>query len=472
MKVAIIGAGPAGLTAAYQLAKVPDIELSVFEAGPQVGGLSRSLDLWGERVDLGPHRFFSSDRRVNELWLEVVKKDYVIIDRLTRIFYQNRYFHYPLKAFEALQKLGIFEAARCLLSYGQEKLSPTPLNGSFENWVVHRFGRRLFEIFFKTYSEKLWGITCQELDADFAAQRIKKLSLWEAVKNAINEGRGNQHKTLVDQFAYPTEGSGMVYERMAESMVAKGAKLHLNRPVHRALMQDGKITGLEMEDGSIEHFDHVISTMPLSLLVSRLLEAPPEIKAAANALRFRNTILVYLEVEGADHFPDNWLYVHSSNLEMGRITNFSNWLPRPDRKTSILTLEYWCYADEPRWTESDEDLIGLAKREIRETGLIGDALILQGMVHRIPRCYPVYEKGYKDRLEPIETYLKSLPNLSVIGRYGAFKYNNQDHSILMGLFAAENLIEHKKHDLWGINTDYESYQEEAIITETGLQSVN
>ncbi|MEL7529910.1 MAG: FAD-dependent oxidoreductase [Bacteroidota bacterium] len=472
MKVAIIGAGPAGLTAAYQLSKESGIDLTVYEASAQVGGLSRSLELWGERVDLGPHRFFSSDRRVNELWLEVVQKDYVIIDRLTRIFYKDRYFHYPLKAFDALQKLGIFEAARCVLSYGQEKLSPTPLNGSFENWVVHRFGRRLFEIFFKTYSEKLWGITCQDLDADFAAQRIKKLSLWEAVKNAINEGRGNQHKTLVDQFAYPTHGSGMVYERMAEAIVANGGTLYLNRPVHKAIMKDGKITGLELEDGSIEEYDHVVSTMPLSLLVSRLLEAPDSIKEAAKALKFRNTILVYLEVEGAEHFPDNWLYVHSDNLEMGRITNFSNWLPNEKRAHSILTLEYWCYPEDARWSENDNSLIELAKKEIRETGLIGEAKIKQAMVYRIPKCYPVYKKGYKNQLEPIEAYLKSLPNLSVIGRYGAFKYNNQDHSILMGLFAAENIISNQKHDLWGINTDYESYQEEAIITETGLQSVN
>lgn len=472
MKVAIIGAGPAGLTTAYQLSKVSGIDLTVYEASAQVGGLSRSLDLWGERVDLGPHRFFSSDRRVNELWLEVVQKDYVIIDRLTRIFYKDRYFHYPLKAFDALKKLGIFEAARCVLSYGQEKLSPTPLNGSFENWVVHRFGRRLFEIFFKAYSEKLWGISCQDLDADFAAQRIKKLSLWEAVKNAINEGRRNQHKTLVDQFAYPKGGSGMVYERMAEAIQANGGKVHLNRPVQKAIMQDGQIKGLELEDGSVEEYDHVVSTMPLSLLVSRMLEAPPEIKAAANALRFRNTILVYLEVEGAEHFPDNWLYVHSPNLEMGRITNFSNWLPNAERKNSILTLEYWCYPEEARWQEEDDSLIALAEREIVETGLVAKAQIKQGMVYRIPKCYPVYEKGYKNHLGPIESFLKSIPNLSVIGRYGAFKYNNQDHSILMGLFAAENIISNQKHDLWGINTDYESYQEEAIITETGLQFVN
>jgi protoporphyrinogen oxidase len=471
MKVGIIGAGPAGLTAGYQLSKsLPGV--CVYEAGPEVGGMSKSLDLWEEKVDLGPHRFFSSDKRVNELWLEVVEKDYLIVDRLTRIFYNGRFFHYPLKAFNALRNLGIWDAMRCLFSYLGERLSPTPQNGSFENWVVGRFGRRLFEVFFKTYSEKLWGISCQELDADFAAQRIKKLSLWEAIKNAILAGRQNKHKTLVDRFAYPKEGSGMVYQRMASGIEANGGQVRLNQPVQRVILENGRAVGLELKDGTVEYYDYIISSMPLSLMVSRLLDAPQAVRQAAQQLQFRHTILVYLRVKGTGLFPDNWLYVHSPELQMGRITNFNNWVPNPDRSHSILTLEYWCYEEEALWKATEEDLIELAKKELVQTGLVQSEAIEQGYIHRIPRCYPVYTRGYKELLSPIESYLKGIDKLSVIGRYGAFKYNNQDHSILMGIMAAENILNDHHHDLWDINTDYENYQEASIITETGLESVN
>jgi protoporphyrinogen oxidase len=468
MKVGVIGAGPAGVSAAYLLAK-GGAEVELFEASGDIGGLARSINLWNQKVDLGPHRFFSSDPRVNELWLEVAGRDYEMVDRLTRIFYKNKFFFYPLKPFNAFLNLGPIESLLCVLSYFKEKLKPTPEDGTFESWVTSRFGRKLFTIFFKTYSEKLWGISCKELDAEFAAQRIKKLSLWEAIKNAVFGGRGNKHKTLVDQFAYPLEGTGMIYERMAEYVRSHKGTVHLKTPVKRVITENGRAAAIELENGDVKRFDHIISSMPITLLVSRLPEVPEEVRKAASTLRFRNTVLVFVNVQADGLFPDNWLYVHSDNLEMGRMTNFRNWVPQlyKDQKSSILVLEYWCYDEDAFWTKSDEELIELAKKETRLTGLVGNAEITDGYVHRIHRCYPVYDRGYKERLTPVENYLGSIPGLSVIGRYGAFKYNNQDHSILMGIFASENILKNAGHNLWAINTDYE-YQESSRITKTGL----
>lgn len=470
MKIGIIGAGPAGITAAYELAKA-GVAVDLYEAGPDVGGLAKSLDLWDQRVDLGPHRFFSSDRKVNELWLEVAGKDYAMVDRLTRIYYKKKFYFYPLKPFDALFNLGLFQAFLCVLSYLKEKISPTKEDGTFESWVVNRFGRRLFEIFFKTYSEKLWGISCKELDADFAAQRIKKLSLFEAVKNAVFGGGGKKHKTLVDQFAYPLRGSGMVYENMRDYINANKGRVILKTPVKRVLTENSKAYAIELESGEIHAYDHIISSMPISLLVTRLPEVPQNIKTLASSLKFRNTILVYLHVQAVDLFPDNWLYVHSADLQMGRLTNFRNWVPEiyGKEKSSILVLEYWCYDEDSLWTDSDETLIELAKTELQKTGLVKDAVIDKGHVYKISKCYPVYEMGYRKKLVPVEEYLTSIDNLSVIGRYGAFKYNNQDHSILMGILAAENILKDAKHNLWDINTDYENYQEASVITATGLQ---
>lgn len=468
-RVAIIGAGPAGITTAYQLTKA-GIGVDVFEAGPDVGGLSRTITLWNQKVDLGPHRFFSSDSRINRLWLEVIGRDYEMVNRLTRIYYKGKFFHYPLRPLDAFFKLGPKEVARCLVSFVKEGCKSTKASGSFEDWVVSRFGRRLFEIFFKTYSEKLWGITCRELDSDFAAQRIKKLSLVEAVKNAFFKTNSRKHKTLVDQFAYPHGGSGVLYQRMAEYIEAHGGTLQRNRPVYRVTVDNRQVTGLEFEDGETRSFARVVSTMPLNLLVERLPETPSAIKEAAQALRFRNTILVYLKVEAQNLFADNWLYVHSPDLKVGRITNFRNWVPQLYGKeaSTVLALEYWCNSDETIWQEDDASLIALATRELATTGLIGEARVADGYIHRIPRCYPVYARGYKELLKPVERYLDSIAGLTVIGRYGSFKYNNQDHSILMAMLAAENIAQDRHHDLWAVNTDYEQYQEASLVTQTGL----
>lgn len=468
MRVGVIGAGPAGITAALMLADSGH-EVIVYEADAEVGGMAKSFDLWGQKVDLGPHRFFSSDPRVNKIWLEMVGEDYDLVNRLTRIYYGGKFYFYPLKPFDALVKMGVFEAFKCLGSYLNEKICPTPQDGTFESWVTHRFGKRLYELFFKTYSEKLWGIKCTELDADFAAQRIKKLSLSAAVFNALMNGRGNKHKTLLDQFGYPHAGSGMVYERMTAKVLKNGGQVHTNCPVKRVMVKNGRATGIELCNGEVQSFDHVISTMPLTRLVENLDEAPRNILDNVQHLVFRNTILVYLKIEAENIFPDNWLYIHSPDLLTGRITNFRNWTPTlyGEEKASIIAMEYWCYDDDDLWKIEDQKLIDLGSKELRATGLIGGAGIAAGHVTKIPASYPVYRRGYKKYLKPVEDYLDTITALTPIGRGGAFKYNNQDHSILMGLLAADNIMNKAANNLWDINTDSE-YQEKSAIKETGL----
>ena len=467
--VAIIGAGPAGLTAAYRLA-LEGIKVTVFEAGTSVGGMAKTIPLWGQLVDLGPHRFFSSDPRVNGIWLDVIGNRYSMVSRLTRIYYRGKFFDYPLKPFGALFGLGLLEATRCVFSYLGAKIFPTASEETFEDWVTNRFGKRLFEIFFKSYSEKLWGISCRDLDAEFAAQRIRKLSFFEALRSALFKSLATRHRTLVDEFAYPHRGAGAVYQEMAERVGALGGDIFLRRPVasvHPAVDVD-KPALVKFDDGETRAFDYIISTMPITQLVDRM-GAPEDVRRAAKQLKFRNTILVYLRVNGESSFPDQWIYVHSPELLTGRITNFRNWVPSITNglADAVLCLEYWCYDGDEIWTKNDADFVKLATDEVYKTTLIATGSVMDGHVVRIPKCYPVYGRGYKKSLEPVQAFLSKQHNLSVIGRYGAFKYNNQDHSILMGYLAAENIASGTQHNLWEINSDYE-YQEASRISATGL----
>jgi protoporphyrinogen oxidase len=475
MKVAVIGAGPAGMTAAYELSRQLGEKifmLDVYEKGDSVGGLARSIDLWGQRVDLGPHRFFSQDRKINELWLEVVRDRYRIVNRQTRIYYNRRFFDYPIRASNALKGLGLFQAARCVFSYVVERIFPTRDLSTFEGWVTSRFGKRLYRIFFKTYSEKLWGIPCTSLDSDFASQRIRKLSLFEAIMNAFRRGEGNRHATLVEQFAYPTGGTGSVYEAMKAAVETRGGRVFMNTGIESVLTGHGQVRAVRLENGEVREYDEVVSSMPLTLLVERLPGVPGRILELKRKLAFRNTILVYLKVEEPDLFPDQWLYVHDPSVEVGRVTNFRNWIPDlyGASDASILCLEYWCYDDDEKWNMDEEELIRTAQKEMARTGLVPEGRVTEGKVVRLPLCYPVYFKGYREVLQPVEQYLSAIRGLHAIGRYGAYKYNNQDHSILMGMRVAENILQGAGHDLWTINTDYEVYQESAVITKTGLLS--
>jgi len=468
-KVIIIGAGPSGMTAAYQLSRL-GYKPTLIEASDSVGGMAKTIELWGQRVDLGPHRFFSSDKVVNDLFKEVLQDNFTMVNRLTRIYYRNRFFYYPLKIGNVLKTLPVSDIVSILLSYMWIRISPPKNISTFEDWVVNKFGRKLFNIFFKNYSEKLWGISCKRIDASWAAQRIKKLSLVEAVKSAIFGDKQHKHKTLVDQFAYPKGGTGTLYTTMATYVQDNGGEILYNTKVRKVINSAYDITGVQLEDGRIMDADVVISTMPLTLMLNSLQGVPQDVKDSASKLFFRNTTLVYLQVDAKNLFPDNWLYIHSPEVLHGRITNFHNWCPSllNGHDETIICLEYWSFDNDKIWNESSENLIELAKSEIKKIKLLpAGSNILNGYVHKIPRCYPVYEIGYAEHLDKVVEHLKHYNNLIPIGRYGSFKYNNQDHSILMGILAAKQIHTGRDQQLWDINADSE-YQEDAIIDDSNL----
>lgn len=469
MKTVIIGAGPAGLSCAYELVKKGH-EVEVFEAGKFLGGMARSFDLWGQIVDLGPHRFFSKQKEVNAFFSELIKEDYTLVERQTRIYYNNRYFDYPLRLGNVFRNLSLDKIVAILWYYLIQRFRPIRNPRNFEEWITNRFGKRLFEIFFKHYTEKLWGLKCTQIDADWAAQRIKNLSLFEAVYSAIVGNRGNKHKTLVDQFAYPRHGTGMLYERAASFTEAHGGIIRTRTPIKRVLLDESneKVIGVEFPDGSIKEVDSVVSTMPLTVLISGFRNVPENVQNAVSKLFFRNTILVYLEIDRDNLFTDNWLYIHSPKVRHGRITNFRNWCKslNKGKATTILCMEFWCFdfdEDDNIWNDTEQNIIQLAKQEIYKIDLIPKkANIINARVVKIPKCYPVYQTGYQDNMKIIIKFLNKIKGLYPIGRYGAFKYNNQDHSILMGILAAENIINNKQIDLWQINTDTEYHEEGKI----------
>lgn len=471
-EIIVIGAGPAGLSCANALGKKQK-KVKVYESSNYIGGMSRSFDLWGQRVDLGPHRFFSKQKEINEFFTELIKDDYTLVDRQTRIYYRNKFFDYPIKLGNVMKNLPVWVIFQVGWHYIIQMLFPIKDPKNFEEWVTNKFGKKLFQIFFKNYTEKLWGIKCTQIDADWAAQRIKTLTLFGAVKAAMFGNKGNKHKTLVDQFAYPKNGTGTLYERAAENVKANGGEVLLNTPIKRVLLDENnkKVVGVELVDGIIQKADNVVSTMPLTLLLKGFENVPKKVKDAADKLYFRNTILVYLEVDADNLFTDNWLYIHSPNVKHGRITNFRNWCPtlNRDKKTTIICMEYWCFEQDEIWVGDEKNIVELAKKEIYEINLIPQsAKILNTKVIKIPKCYPVYETGYQENINTVINFLKPIKGLYPIGRYGAFKYNNQDHSILMGLLAADKISEQKEVDLWAINTDTE-YQEDGKIKDVLVQ---
>ena len=457
----VIGAGPAGLAFACRFAE-KDKSVVLMEASPFVGGLARSISLWNSTVDLGPHRFFSSDPVVNKYWHSHIREDFEFINRITRIYYKGKFYNYPLRAWNAFSNLGIIDSVVAFFSFLKVSIFKLKQDGSLETWVSSRFGKKLFEIFFKTYTEKVWGIDCKNIDADWASQRIQGLTLWKAIKGALMSNKGNKIKTLVDEFAYPKGGNSLFYERQTEFLAKKNAQIRLKDPVRRVVIENMKVIGVENNKGEFVETNLVISSMPLTILVQGLPNVPFRVLESTKKLRFRNTILVYLLINASNLFPDQWLYIHDKTLKHGRITNFNNWSNSMigDTSKTILCMEFWCYDEDVIWESSDKVLIELAISEIKKTGLINENEILDGHVIKLSKSYPVYEKGYSQHLQTITDYLDQIEGLFPIGRYGSFKYNNQDHSILMGIVAADEILQSKKPQLWAINTET-TYQEAA-----------
>ena len=458
----IIGGGPAGLTTAYELSKHGHRSI-VFEKADRVGGISRTETYKGYRFDIGGHRFFTKVGEVEQMWQEVMGSEFIKVPRMSRIYYRNKFFSYPLEPYNALANLGIINSTLILWSYFKAKVQPNPVEENFEQWVSNRFGKRLFETFFKTYTEKVWGIPCSEIRADWAAQRIKGLSLKKAVLNALF--KSNDTKTLIKEFNYPVYGPGQMWERFQQILDRSGSPVHLHTEVIEIARDGDRITGVTIEqNGTTSRVtaDNYVSSMPVSLLLKKMNPAPPaRVLEAASNLKYRDFMIVSIVVDKADLFPDNWIYIHSPEFKVGRIQNFKNWSLAmvPDQSKTCLGMEYFCNEGDKLWQMSDDDLIALASREVKNLGLIEPEVAIEdGTVIRQYKAYPVYDDEYRRHVDIISEYIQTFKNLQTVGRNGMHRYNNSDHSMLTGLLAAKNIMG-EEHDLWNVNVE-RSYHEE------------
>jgi protoporphyrinogen oxidase len=467
----IMGAGPAGLTAAYELVVHQQVGVTVLEKDPRyVGGISRTVEQNGYRFDIGGHRFFSKSTEIEDLWTEIMGHDLLVRPRLSRIVYKGKYFDYPLKAFNALLNLGPIETLLCITSYAKARIFPHRDPKSFEDWVTNQFGKRLFNIFFKTYTEKVWGMSTKELSADWAAQRIKGLSLFAAIKNALLPHKpqkgGAVIKTLIDEFRYPRRGPGELWERAAATISQQGYPVMMGYEIVTIQHADNQVTGIVTRDadGNINHLrgTHYISTLPMRELVYAFdPPLPAHILQAADGLKYRDFLTIALIVNKADLFPDNWIYLHDPDIIAGRIQNFKNWSPDmvPDPNKTCLGLEYFCFEGDGLWTSSDEDLVELGSRDLMKLKMCKPEDILGGFVVRQPKAYPVYDDEYKMHVRTIRDCLEEhATNLQLVGRNGMHHYNNQDHSMMTALCAARNIALDTRLDPWSVNTDAEYHE--------------
>jgi protoporphyrinogen oxidase len=464
-RVVVIGAGPAGLTAAYMLATRYGIRATVLEADDIVGGISRSVERDGYRFDLGGHRFFTKVAEVDALWQEILPgEDFMLRPRMSRIFYRGKYYDYPLRAANALRNLGPVETVRCLASYARARVRPPQRQDTLEDWVVARFGWRLYSHFFKTYNEKLWGVPVSKLPADFAAQRIKNLSLMNAAISAVMPRRGQTDITsLIEQFHYPKYGPGMMWERCRDLIEAQGCEVVMNTKVIGIENADGPGRAVIAQglDGQQHRYpcDHVISSMPLSAL-ARAMDPPARVRAAADDLRYRDFLTVALVVPESAGFPDNWIYIHALEVKVGRIQNFGVWSPYLVKEgRTCLGMEYFVFEGDETWNTPDDQLVAQATRELEFLGLAAPNQVEAGYVVRVPKAYPFYDQQYKDNVATIVDWLgEAAPNIHPIGRNGMHRYNNQDHSMYTAMLTAENIATGTAHDVWNVNVEEEYHE--------------
>jgi len=464
-RIVVIGAGPAGLTAAYELTR-HHRTCTVLEADPEyVGGIARTARYKDFRFDIGGHRFFSKSQEIEDLYGELGGEDMISVSRLSRIYYDNKFFDYPLKPANALKNLGFFRSTACVLSYLKRRVFPIRPEKSFKDWITNRFGDRLFKTFFESYTEKVWGMKCDEISADWAAQRIKGLSLMRAVLNAFRPQKkgGAVVKTLIDTFRYPRLGPGQLWEKTRALVEERGVKVEMGREVVRIRRDDGGVCAVECADGSVEECDRVISSMPLRDFVLAMdPPAPDDVQDAARSLRYRDFLTVALVVNGRDCFKDNWIYIHDPDVKVGRVQNFRSWSEAmvPDPEVTVLGLEYFCFQGDDLWAMDDAKLVALGTREIEKLGLVGVGTVVDGTVVRMEKAYPIYDEGYADAVNRIRAWLaEACPNAAPAGRNGMHKYNNQDHSMMAALLAARNLVGADDRDPWNVNTDAEYHEE-------------
>ncbi len=454
LPVAVLGAGPAGLTAAYRLVE-RGLPVVCFEADDTVGGLARTVVRDGYRFDLGGHRFFTKSAEVEALWTQLLGPELLVRPRLSRIYWRGRFIEYPLRPADALAKVGPLELARCLASYARAQLRRKRPPQSFEDWVSARFGRRLFELFFKTYTEKVWGVGTEELRAEWAAQRIADLSLWRAARSALPGGRGEEPKSLIEEFRYPRLGPGQMWEEMARRIERGGGELRLGAPVTGIELEGERVVAVRA-GGERVAVSAAISSVPLRTVAGVADPAPPSpVGAAATGLRYRDFLTVALVIEGEPPFPDNWVYVHDPEVRVGRIQNFRAWSPwmTPDPRRSCVGLEYFCFEGDDLWALPNEELVRLAGAELTSLGLVAADRLAGGHVVRVPKAYPIYDTEYARRVERIRAWVDGIANLQQIGRNGLHRYNNSDHSMLTAMRAVENLCDGADHDLWAVNAD-------------------
>jgi protoporphyrinogen oxidase len=483
----VIGAGPAGLTAAYCLTKEMRSVIVIEKDPVYVGGISRTVRYGDFLFDIGGHRFFSKSKEVVDLWHEILPDDFITRRRLSRIYYGGKFYSYPLNAFQALRNLGIFTSTLCMLSYGFAKAFPIASPRSFHDWVRNQFGERLFQIFFKTYTEKVWGMSCDEISADWATQRIKGLDLSVAVMNALKRSFGRKPaadaggdgvvKTLIETFQYPRRGPGMMWEAAAARVTERGGRILMDRELvelaydhARSLWQIEVATGT----GSRETYTarHVVSSAPVRELVQKFSPKPISL-LHARELRYRDFLTVALMVNKPELFADNWIYIHDPSVKVGRVQNFGSWSPEmaPPGST-CLGLEYFCFEGDGLWTMSDDELIALATREVAKVGLVSAADVIGGCVVRQPKAYPVYDDAYRDHMATIRRDLESsYPTLHLIGRNGMHKYNNQDHAMMTAMLAARNILAGERvYDIWQVNEDAEYHEAGASSAQAALAS--
>jgi protoporphyrinogen oxidase len=470
--VVVIGAGPAGLTAAYQLTKAGR-RVVVLESDEVVGGISRSVERDGWRFDIGGHRFFTKVQRVEDLWHEILgEEDFLVRPRMSRIYYDGKFYDYPIRPLNALRNLGLAEAVRCVGSYLWVRVRPPRDQESLEDYIVASYGRRLYSHFFETYNEKVWGIPASQLSADWGAQRIKGMSLfkavWEPVRAKLVGGRRNRTKqvtSLIEEFRYPKLGPGMMWERCCERVSAAGGTVKLRSSVVAVERGPGGAEAVIYEHDGRKirvEAEHVISSMPFSALARSMDPPPPaEVVSAADDLHYRDFLTVALVVPESAGFPDNWIYIHDPDVKVGRVQNFGSWSPFMVKEGgTCLGLEYFVMEGDEMWEMSDADLVALASKELEAIGLAGVDLVQSGYVVRMPKAYPVYDEGYRSAVETVRRWLaEEVPNVHAVGRNGMHKYNNQDHSMYTAMLTVENILGTAEHDIWAVNVE-EEYQEE------------